>query len=1220
MQRSLRSPSSETDKKYLLYLACLNIAVQAIFLLVVTYTPALAGAEVSGFLAPITQQPRDTRVYTLGQGETVTSVAEKYHITTKALRQLNQLRTFAHGFDHLQAGDELDVPSGRMTQVKLGNHNIAGSAGKDGDTEVKKTASLASQAGGFLSNKPSGDAAASMVRGLVTGEAGGQLQQWLSQFGTSRVQLEANKDFSLRNSQFDLLFPLYENNQSLLFMQGGIRKPLDRLTGNLGYGVRTFWQSGWMFGGNVFYDDDLTGHNRRVGIGGEAWRDYFRLSANTYLGTTKWHASRDFDGTWQEKPADGYDVRAEGWLPAYPQLGGKLIWEQYYGQQVALFDKDRLQRNPNAFTAGVGFTPVPLITLSAEQRQGRGQHDTQFALSVNWSFGHNWRWQLTPANVETMRVLAGSRYDLVNRNNEIVLKYRKNPAQGVANLLLTVVKDNSPADGVTRNVLQVLATNRSGQPVRNATINWLAPSLDNSASLTAASSTTDDNGLATATLTSTTVQTVTVTAQNNSISGTQNSHFVAVAVSKMILDVTQDNAVAGRGTNTVVAILTDGNDRPVAGKKVNWILPEGVSMNETSSSSDSSGKATVHLSATAAGSAVISAAADSQMAGGTVHFTGDNNTARIVTLTVTSDGSPADGKTANAAQAIVTDANDNPLPGQSITWKADKSTVTFSPPASTDSSGRTTVSYTDTIAESLTLTGTLVNGNSGTAPSLFVSDEESARLKDMTVTSGAMASGSDKNTATVAVTDANGNPLANTTVMFSVTGSAKIAATVNTNSSGQALVTLTDTVAETVQVTAKLASGSSLAKESSFVADLDDAALAVTATTGAMSDGNATNTATITLMDKSGIALAGQTVAMSVDGSAKLSAASAITDSNGQIKVTLSDIVAETVTVTATLSNGKTASAPTAFISYNVTTLSASDTSLKADGSDASTLTATVKDSSGAVVENTAVMFTVTGSGKLSAATVNTDSSGQAQVTLTDTVGETITVTAKTRNNSSEAGKTQSITFVASSITGVGVYGTTYVFTPSQGFPQTGFAGARMYFLIDGSTTDVGSYTWSSNRSWVTMDNEVATMNPSAQSGDDSPALSDRQVTITASPKSGGKSLTYRFTLQKWYRRSSIRESVRIGASNYAASACRAFGTNSIESASDLTDGAVSVVGKLFGEWRDSSSLEKIAAFFWDAETTTTWAAEERIAFIYSTGVPGTSPLPGSTYVMCRVN
>ncbi|HDP9620698.1 TPA: inverse autotransporter beta domain-containing protein, partial [Escherichia coli] len=39
---------------------------------------------------------------------------------------------------------------------------------------------------------------------------------------------------------------------------------------------------------------------------------------------------------YQERPANGWDIRAEGYLPAWPQLGASLMYEQYYGDEVGL--------------------------------------------------------------------------------------------------------------------------------------------------------------------------------------------------------------------------------------------------------------------------------------------------------------------------------------------------------------------------------------------------------------------------------------------------------------------------------------------------------------------------------------------------------------------------------------------------------------------------------------------------------------------------------------------------------------------------------------------------------------------------------------------------------------------------------------------------------------------------------------------------------------------
>lgn len=112
-----------------------------------------------------------------------------------------------------------------------------------------------------------------------------------------------------------------------------------------------------MSGINFFFDHDLSRYHSRAGIGAEYWRDYLKLSSNGYLRLTNWRSAPELDNDYEARPANGWDVRAEGWLPAWPYLGGKLVYEQYYGDEVALFDKDDRQSNPHAITAGLNYTP-----------------------------------------------------------------------------------------------------------------------------------------------------------------------------------------------------------------------------------------------------------------------------------------------------------------------------------------------------------------------------------------------------------------------------------------------------------------------------------------------------------------------------------------------------------------------------------------------------------------------------------------------------------------------------------------------------------------------------------------------------------------------------------------------------------------------------------------------------------------------------------------------
>ncbi|HGP1636762.1 TPA: inverse autotransporter beta domain-containing protein, partial [Salmonella enterica] len=421
--RSLHPPADTAFSPGLRRLAWLNIAVQAAFPLAVAFTPVMAGAGQQHFLqqrAPLSAQR--TQVYTLGAGETAASVAKKFHLTLDQLRELNQLRTFAHGLNGLQPGDDVDVPLMTVKDKKTASGTSA--SAPEGDEQAQKVAGYASQAGSFLAGSAKSDAAASMARGMATGEAGGALQQWLSHFGTARVQLDADKNFSLKNSQFDLLMPLYDRGDNLIFTQGSLHRTDSRTQANLGAGWRHFTPT-YMLGGNLFGDYDLSRDHARMGAGLEYWRDFLKLGANGYMRLTGWKDSPDLEN-YQERPANGWDIRAQAWVPSLPQLGGKLTYEQYYGKEVALFGVDSRQKNPHAITVGANYTPVPLITLGAEQRQGQsGKSDSRLTVDINYQLGVPWRAQVDPAAVAAMRSLTGSRYDLVERNNNIVLEYRK---------------------------------------------------------------------------------------------------------------------------------------------------------------------------------------------------------------------------------------------------------------------------------------------------------------------------------------------------------------------------------------------------------------------------------------------------------------------------------------------------------------------------------------------------------------------------------------------------------------------------------------------------------------------------------------------------------------------------------------------------------------------------------------------------------------------------
>ncbi|HEC3535191.1 TPA: Ig-like domain-containing protein, partial [Escherichia coli] len=362
--------------------------------------------------------------YTLGELESPSTVAARFGITVDELRRLNQFRTFARGFDNVRQGDEIDVPLINSNSPEARNLK-AMQMERDGKDPQMQVAEMAQQSGTLLARDMDSEQAASMARGWVASSASAQATDWLSRWGTARVSLGVDEDFSLKSSSFEFLHPWYETPDNLVFSQHTLHRTDDRTQTNHGIGWRYFTPS-WMSGVNMFIDHDLTRYHTRTGMGVEYWRDYLKLSGNGYLRLSNWRSAPELDHDYEARPANGWDLRAEGWLPAWPQLGGKLVYEQYYGDEVALFGKDERQNDPHAITAGLSYTPVPLISFSAEQRQGKqGENDTRIGMELTLQPGHSLQKQLDPAEVVARRSLVGSRYDLVDRNNNIVLEYRK---------------------------------------------------------------------------------------------------------------------------------------------------------------------------------------------------------------------------------------------------------------------------------------------------------------------------------------------------------------------------------------------------------------------------------------------------------------------------------------------------------------------------------------------------------------------------------------------------------------------------------------------------------------------------------------------------------------------------------------------------------------------------------------------------------------------------
>ncbi|MDE1476984.1 inverse autotransporter beta domain-containing protein [Xenorhabdus bovienii] len=423
MHRKFDKSWPQNQPPLLKRMAWVNIIVQLAFPVAGAFTPIIAAAKThtTSHDQQLTALP--TKPYILKSGETIDLIAKRYSLTVDDIKKINQFRTFSKPFSTLGIGDEIDVPRLRLNKFLPFNYSpLDESDSKDGTNSRLSNAAI--RVGDVLKSNHISNSAKIQLNGLAVSEVNQQIQNWLGHYGTARVQANISDRGRLDGSQLDMLLPLYDTKSQLTFTQFGLRRLDKRNTVNLGVGQRRFFDGG-MLGYNAFFDHDFTGENTRWGIGAEYARNYLKLGANGYFRLSNWkesHLLTDYD----ERPANGFDLRVQGYVPALPQLGGKLMYEHYFGNEVGLINQNHRQKDPSAFTVGINYTPIPLLTFGIDRKQSTsGGGETQFNMELNYEIGTPWEKQIDPDATDFKRTLQGSRYDLVDRNNQIVLEYRK---------------------------------------------------------------------------------------------------------------------------------------------------------------------------------------------------------------------------------------------------------------------------------------------------------------------------------------------------------------------------------------------------------------------------------------------------------------------------------------------------------------------------------------------------------------------------------------------------------------------------------------------------------------------------------------------------------------------------------------------------------------------------------------------------------------------------
>ncbi|EKH2409774.1 inverse autotransporter adhesin YeeJ [Escherichia coli] len=995
-------------------------------------------AAAQGVVNAATQQPVPAQIaianantvpYTLGALESAQSVAERFGISVAELRKLNQFRTFARGFDNVRQGDELDVPA-QVSEKKL-----TPPPGNSSDNLEQQIASTSQQIGSLLAEDMNSEQAANMARGWASSQASGAMTDWLSRFGTARITLGVDEDFSLKNSQFDFLHPWYETPDNLFFSQHTLHRTDERTQINNGLGWRHFTPT-WMSGINFFFDHDLSRYHSRAGIGAEYWRDYLKLSSNGYLRLTNWRSAPELDNDYEARPANGWDVRAESWLPAWPHLGGKLVYEQYYGDEVALFDKDDRQSNPHAITAGLNYTPFPLMTFSAEQRQGKqGENDTRFAVDFTWQPGSAMQKQLDPNEVAARRSLAGSRYDLVDRNNNIVLEYRK---KELVRLTLT-----DPVTGKSGEVKSLVSSLQTKYALKGYNVEATALEAAGGKVVTTGKDilVTLPADRFTSTPETDNTWPIEVTAEDvkGNLSNREQSMVVVQAPTLSQKDSsvslsTQTLNADSHSTATLTFIAHDAAGNPVVGLVLST-RHEGVQDITLSDWKDNGDGSYTQILTTGAMSGTLTLmpqlnGVDAAKAPAVVNIISVSSSRTHSSIKIDKDrylsGNPIE------VTVELRDENDKPVKEQKQQLNNAVSIDNVKPGVTTDwketADGVYKATYTAyTKGSGLTAKLLMQNWNEDLHTAGFIIDAnpQSAKIATLSASNnGVLANENAANTVSVNVADEGSNPINDHTVTFAVlSGSATSfnnQNTAKTDVNGLATFDLKSSKQEDNTVEVTLENGVKQTLIVSFVGDSSTAQVDLQKSKNeVVADGNDSVTMTATVRDAKGNLLNDVMVTFNVNSAEAKLSQTEVNSHDGIATATLTSLKNGDYRVTASVSSGSQANQQVNFIGDQSTaalTLSVPSGDITVTNTAPQYMTATLQDKNGNPLKDKEITFSVPNdvASKFSISNGGkgmTDSNGVAIASLTGTLAGTHMIMARLAN--SNVSDAQPMTFVA---------------------------------------------------------------------------------------------------------------------------------------------------------------------------------------------------------------
>ncbi|MGF3016047.1 inverse autotransporter adhesin YeeJ, partial [Escherichia coli] len=687
-------------------------------------------------------------------------------------------------------------------------------------------------------------------------------------------------------------------------------------------------------------------------------------------------------------------------------------------------------------TAGLNYTPFPLMTFSAEQRQGKqGENDTRFAVDFTWQPGSAMQKQLDPNEVAARRSLAGSRYDLVDRNNNIVLEYRK---KELVRLTLT-----DPVTGKSGEVKSLVSSLQTKYALKGYNVEATALEAAGGKVVTTGKDILVTLPAYRFTSTPETDNTwpIEVTAEDvkGNLSNREQSMVVVQAPTLSQKDSsvslsTQTLSADSHSTATLTFIAHDAAGNPVIGLVLST-RHEGVQDITLSEWKDNGDGSYTQILTTGAMSGTLTLmpqlnGVDAAKAPAVVNIISISSSRTHSSIKIDKDrylsGNPIE------VTVELRDENDKPVKEQKQQLNNAVSIDNVKPGVTTDwketADGVYKATYTAyTKGSGLTAKLLMQNWNEDLHTAGFIIDAnpQSAKIATLSASNnGVLANENAANTVSVNVADEGSNPINDHTVTFAVlSGSATSfnnQNTAKTDVNGLATFDLKSSKQEDNTVEVTLENGVKQTLIVSFVGDSSTAQVELQKSKNeVVADGNDSATMTATVRDAKGNLLNDVKVTFNVNSAEAKLSQTEVNSHDGIATATLTSLKNGDYRVTASVSSGSQANQQVIFIGDQSTaalTLSVPSGDITVTNTAPLHMTATLQDKNGnplkdkeitfSVPNDVASRFSISNSGK-----GMTDSNGTAIASLTGTLAGTHMITARLAN--SNVSDTQPMTFVA---------------------------------------------------------------------------------------------------------------------------------------------------------------------------------------------------------------